>query len=84
MMCLAVPARLVSRDQDQGVVDLNGNRIQVSTILVPEVQPGDWVLVHAGFALQTLEEEDAAQTWRILEGMGAMEPAPGGERGLAP
>ena len=65
-MCLAVPAKLVSRSADTGVADLHGSRVEVSTLLLPDVIPGDWVLVHAGFAIQRLSADDARQTWELL------------------
>jgi hydrogenase expression/formation protein HypC len=48
-------------------VDLHGNRVRVSTLLVPEVKDGDWVLVHAGFAIQQLTAETLEETWAVLE-----------------
>lgn len=65
-MCLAVPAKLVSRSENAGVADLHGNRIEVSTLLIPDAIPGDWVLVHAGFAIQRLTADDAQETWDLL------------------
>lgn len=66
-MCLAVPARIVSMDGDRAVVDLHDNRVAVSTMLTPEAGVNDWVLVHAGFAIQQLDEQEAARTWAVLE-----------------
>ena len=65
-MCLAVPAKLVIHEGDHGVVDLHGNRVGVTLLLVPEAQVGDWILMHAGFAIQRLDEETAHQTWSVL------------------
>ncbi len=65
-MCLAVPAKLVAHEADEGVVDLHGNRVQVNTMLVPYAAVGDWLLVHAGFAIQRLDEEEAEATWSVL------------------
>ena len=67
-MCLAVPAKVVEHlPDDQAKVDLHGNRIDVSTQLVPGTEVGDWVLVHAGFAIQRLDEEEAQETFAILK-----------------
>lgn len=66
-MCLAVPALLMEQKGDEGVVDLHGNRVPVNTLLVPEAQVGDWLLVHAGFAIERLEEEEAQATWAVLK-----------------
>ena len=65
-MCLAVPGKIIECQPDQAVVDLQGNRLTVSTLLTPEVRPGDWVLVHAGFAISQLDERDALETWNCL------------------
>ena len=65
-MCLAVPAKLVSRSGDDAMVDLHGNRVQVSAVLVPGAGVGDWVLVHAGFAIQQVNDHDAQETWKVL------------------
>lgn len=65
-MCLAVPARILERAGDEAVVDLHGNRLRVSLLLLPDVQQDDWVLVHAGFAIQRLDREAAERTWSVL------------------
>lgn len=65
-MCLAIPAQLVDVDQDSGSVDLHGSRVHICTLMTPEVKSGDWVLVHAGFALQKLDPEEAARVWAII------------------
>ena len=75
-MCLAVPARLIDRtDQATGTVDLHGTRIEVSVALVPEVSVGDWVLVHAGFAIAQLDEAEAEATFAVLEDLRQAEQA---------
>ncbi|CAN5341214.1 HypC/HybG/HupF family hydrogenase formation chaperone [soil metagenome] len=65
-MCLAVPAKLVECDETSAVADLHGNRVRISTALVPEVRSGDWVLLHAGFAIQKLDGDDVSETWAVL------------------
>jgi hydrogenase expression/formation protein HypC len=54
------------RDGDFAVVDLHGNRLRVSTFLTPHVAEGDWVLVHAGFALHQMSPGDARMAFSIL------------------
>lgn len=66
-MCLAVPGQIVELRENEAVVDFQGNRIEISTVLTPDVQQGDWVLVHAGFALTTVPEDEARETWSYLE-----------------
>jgi len=65
-MCLAVPARIVEIEGDQAVVDAMGNRYNTRTTLTPEVKIGDIVLIHAGFAIAKIEEEEAKQTWQLI------------------
>jgi hydrogenase expression/formation protein HypC len=65
-MCLAVPGKIIARDGDEAVVDLQGNRLKVSTVLTPHAVVGSWVLIHAGFALTQLDEHEARQTWDYL------------------
>jgi hydrogenase expression/formation protein HypC len=76
-MCLAVPAQLVSCDENEAVADLHGNRVRVSTLLVPEVKVGDWVLIHAGFAIQHLDAQEAQETFAVLEDLGRLGSAEG-------
>ena len=65
-MCLAVPARIVELDGDKAVVDGMGNRWNARTTLLTDVKLGDLVLVHAGFAISKVDEEEARQTWELL------------------
>ncbi len=67
-MCLAVLGRITERDErDQGIVDLSGNRIPANLALVPEAAVGDYVLLHAGFAIRVLPEAEALETLCLLE-----------------
>lgn len=65
-MCLAVPARIIELKGDEAIADCMGNRIETKTTLVPQVKLGDFVLVHAGFAIAILDKEEAKKTWRLL------------------
>ena len=58
-MCLAVPARIVELDGDKAVVDALGNRWRARTTLTPEVKLGDIILIHAGFSITKVDEEEA-------------------------
>lgn len=75
-MCLAVPGQVVELQDGEAVVDFQGNRMSVSTIMTPEVKPADWVLVHAGFAITILPEAEARETWSYLQALAAEEPPP--------
>jgi hydrogenase expression/formation protein HypC len=67
-MCLGIPAQLVSMAENGlATAEVSGVRREVSTALVPEAREGDWVLVHVGFALHTIDEEEAARTLELLE-----------------
>ncbi len=68
-MCLAVPGRVLEVSGDRARVDFNGNQSEVCTALTPQAAPGEWVLVHAGFAITMLDEADARETWKYLEGV---------------
>jgi len=66
-MCLAVPAQLVECEGEEAVADLHGNRVKINTVLVGDVKVGDWVLIHAGFAIQLLDEQAVEETFAVLE-----------------
>ncbi len=77
-MCLAVPAKIVECREDLAVVDLQGSRLEISTALTPEARVGDWVLVHAGFSLTVVPEDEARTTWAYLAEAGITEAMPDG------
>ena len=69
-MCLAVPARVIEmRDDLLGLVELGGVVREVSFALLPDVAVGDYVLLHAGYALQKLDTAEAEETLRLLTEM---------------
>ena len=65
-MCLAIPARIVELEADRAMVDAMGNRFKAKTTLLPEAKLGDVVLVHAGFAISLVDEEEAKKTWELF------------------
>ncbi|TWT41931.1 Hydrogenase isoenzymes formation protein HypC [Phycisphaerae bacterium RAS1] len=67
-MCLAVPGRIVELRSAGALVDFQGNRQRVDITLTPDVRAGEWVLVHAGFAITPIAEADALETWDYLRG----------------
>lgn len=82
-MCLAVPGKVLSvEDADpafrSGQVDFCGVRRSVNLAFTPEVVVGDYVLVHVGFAISKVDEEEAARTYKYLAEIGALQ-----EEGLA-
>jgi len=82
-MCLAIPGKIVERQERDGSllgrVDFGGVLREVHLDFVPEAQVGEYVIVHVGFALNRLNEEEAQRTFDLLKEMGALE-----EEGLAP
>jgi hydrogenase expression/formation protein HypC len=67
-MCLAIPARVTTIEEGSlATVDIMGVTRRVSLDLVPEAVEGDYVLVHAGFALQIVDEEFAKETLDLLK-----------------
>lgn len=68
-MCLAVPVKIISIEGDQAEVDIGGVGRRVSIALTPEARTGDYVLLHAGYALSVLDEEEAQETLNLLERM---------------
>jgi hydrogenase expression/formation protein HypC len=65
-MCLAIPARIVELEADKAVVDAIGNRFKAKTTLLPGAKLGDLVLVHAGFAISLVDEQEAKKTWQLI------------------
>lgn len=71
-MCLAVPGRIVEKEDLVGVLDVRGNRLRAGLALVPGAEVGDWVLLHAGFAITQISPEDAAETNALLDQMASL------------
>ena len=65
-MCLGIPVKVVEVDGQSAVVDVGGTRRENSLLLLDEVEAGDWVILHAGFAIQRLDEEEAERTLALL------------------
>lgn len=83
-MCLAVPGKLLSIEGDDpafrtGRVDFCGVKKSVNLAFTPNAAPGDYVLVHVGFALTLVDEEEANRTYQYLAQIGALS-----EEGLDP
>ncbi|MFQ5893388.1 MAG: HypC/HybG/HupF family hydrogenase formation chaperone [Nitrospinota bacterium] len=72
-MCLAIPVKVVEIEGSMAVIEVGGITRQASLMLVPEAEIGDYVLVHAGFAIQRLDEEEALETLRLLAEIAAMD-----------
>lgn len=84
-MCLAIPGQVLEIDAESsaapmGKVSFGGIQKQVCLAYVPEARVGDYVLVHVGFAIQTVDEREAHETLRLLREMdelSELDPPPG-------
>jgi len=83
-MCLAVPAQIESIAGQKATVALAGNRFEAILALVPEAKVGDWVLVHAGFAITVLDEQSAKETYDLLAEVDILAGAEPGAADLGP
>ena len=76
-MCLGIPGKVIQtyREHDvlMGKVDFSGVCKRVCLEHVPQVQPGDYVLVHVGFALSQIDESEARQVFEFLERMNQLD-----------
>lgn len=69
-MCLAVPAKVISKDGSNAVVEIMGLRKEVSLLVLPDVSPGDYVLVHAGFAISKTDPNEAEKILEVIKEIG--------------
>jgi hydrogenase expression/formation protein HypC len=75
-MCVAIPAKIKSIEGFLAEVEVGGISRTISIQLTPEIQKDDYVLVHAGFAIHKVDEEEARQTLELFEELGALEEGP--------
>jgi hydrogenase expression/formation protein HypC len=80
-MCLAIPGKVLSVTGLNGIIELGGVQRRTSLQLVPKVKVGDYVLVHAGIAIQIVDEEEALATLELFEEYFAAEQAQTEESG---
>ena len=72
-MCLAVPMKLVKINDDLGIVELDGVQREISLQLLNDIKIGEYVLIHAGFAIQKLNEEEAEKTLSVLREISSLD-----------
>jgi hydrogenase expression/formation protein HypC len=73
-MCVAVPAEIVEiKEFDVAVIEIGGARKNVSLMLIDGVEVGDFVLVHAGFAIDKIDEQEAQTTMALLEELAGLD-----------
>ena len=68
-MCLAVPAKVLElRDDNMALVDISGTQREISLMVLDgDAEPGDFVLIHVGYAIEKIDEEEAARTLAMFE-----------------
>ena len=69
-MCLAIPAHIVTVEGTTALCEMTGVTKEVDISLTPDALPGDWVIVHVGFALQKIDAEKAEETIKAMESVG--------------
>lgn len=72
-MCLAIPTLVKSIEGNEAEVELGGISRKISILLTPEVKVGDYVLLHTGYAINVIDEEDAMETLKLLAEMAVLE-----------
>jgi hydrogenase expression/formation protein HypC len=70
-MCLAIPVLIQKIDGLEALVEIGGVKRKIGLILTPEAKVGQYVLIHAGYAIGVLDEEEARETLKLLEEMAA-------------
>ena len=66
-MCLGIPAKVIEIDESkEGKVDYLGTKVKTNLSLIEDIKLGDWVIVHAGFAISKLYEDEAQETLTML------------------
>ncbi|MBW6496857.1 MAG: HypC/HybG/HupF family hydrogenase formation chaperone [Bacteroidales bacterium] len=70
-MCLSIPAEVLAMQGDEAEVSVNGNRLKISLMVLKNVKPGDFVLIHSGFAIEIINRDEAEKTLEIARLMKA-------------
>jgi len=78
-MCLAVPAKIVEIVNDDAVVEIDGIRRSTKIALIPDPAVGDYVIIHAGFAIHKWSEEDVQEYNQIMDEMRALDQEDNGK-----
>lgn len=66
-MCLAVPMKIIEINEDEGTVEIEKVRYKADLRLVEDIKKGDYVIVHAGFAIKKLDEKEARETLKLMK-----------------
>ena len=65
-MCLAIPSKITQIENEMATIDVDGVQREASLLLLADAQVGDYVIVHAGFAIQKIDEASAQETLALL------------------
>ena len=71
-MCLAIPAKIIKIDDNMGTIDMEGTERDVSLLLLEDPKIGDYVIVHAGFAIHKIDETAAMESLKVLREMAVL------------
>ena len=78
-MCLAIPSKITKIDNNMATIDVDGVQREASLLLLEDAQVGEYVIVHAGFAIQKIDEAAALETLQFLKEAAALVEGWGGE-----
>ena len=70
-MCVAIPSKIVKIQDNMGTIDVEGVRREASLLLIEDPKVGDYVIVHAGFAIQKIDEAEALESLKVLREVAA-------------
>ena len=65
-MCVAIPSKIIEINDNMGIIDVEGVRREASLLLIEDPMVGDYVIVHAGFAIQKIDEAEAMESLKVL------------------
>ncbi len=71
-MCLAIPSKIISIKNQMGTIDVDGVRREASLLLLDDARVGDYVIVHAGFAIHRIDETEALESLEALREVAAL------------
>lgn len=71
-MCLAIPSRIIAIENSVGTVEVDGIKRKASLLLLEDAEVGDYVIVHAGFAIHKIDEADALESLKALRQAAAL------------
>jgi len=72
-MCLGIPSKIISIDGDAAIVSVGGTEVEASLQLLEDAKVGDFVLLHTGFAIEKISDEEAKETLELLKKLGEIE-----------